>query len=141
MVLSKIAQTNLLKCKDILLKMRNQYPILKKYTLQVTRRKGFLGVTRFITKKIFIGHSLLDLGAWKQIEDTLYHEIAHAIDLNTGNFYKKRGGYHGITWQNIAKKFGIKGSCYGIIYDYSSFKPADYSHKKYLRFLNNQIIL
>lgn len=69
-------------------------------------KKRALGTCRFNTKVIelseyFIDHSSREMKMW---ENTIIHEIAHAVSKQYGS----RG--HDRTWQNIFKSFGGNGN-------------------------------
>lgn len=138
MVLSKRAKYMFDACQNILYRHKLLYPRLKDYKLTVTHRNKYLGLTKFLSKCILLNYNLLDLGSEKQIISTIFHEMAHALDLTQYNYNKKRGGYHGNTWKTWMKLFNFPCDHGGDFYNYNSLQIKDYGIKtKYkLRYLN-----
>lgn len=78
------------------------------WTFSYNKRKTILGMCAVNKKHISLSSYLIshnhDLPIW---EDTILHEIAHAID------FEIRGKTdHGIIWQNIAKTVGCDPKAY-----------------------------
>jgi predicted SprT family Zn-dependent metalloprotease len=127
-------------CKRVLEQEQKMYPCLKPYRIFITRRKGILGTTKFLLNKIFLSYTLLDVGHFEQIRNTIYHEIAHAIDLKLVNYKRKRGGYHGTTWKQLAKKFNIRNEESGLLYDCSIMGSYDAYSKDVVRIMNRMYV-
>ena len=136
---SKQALDNFFKCEQKLEELKKVYPRLKDYKLRITHRKDILGSTKFGIKIILLNYTLLDIGDIKQIDNTFYHEIAHALDLTLENYKNKRGGKHGISWQTYARKFNVNIAEEGILYEYKDLKPWDQCEAAYTKKTKNRL--
>ena len=136
---SKQALANFLKCQEKLEELKKVYPRLKDYKLKITHRKEILGSTKFGLKLILLNYNLLDIGDIRQIDNTFYHEIAHALDLTMDNYKRKRGGNHGISWQTYARKFNVNIELEGLLFDYKDLKPWDMCHADHTKKTKNRL--
>lgn len=83
------------------------------WNFEFDRAKTRFGRTHFSTKRVTVSARLLNNGlSYDQIEDTLRHEIAHALD------YETRGtSDHGHIWKKWARRCGADPSRTGHLPD------------------------
>jgi len=86
---------------DILNSLSLEYPFLKDYQLQLDNARRRAGCCKVNEKIISLSRHHLSNNPREVIEDTIRHEIAHAIAYHC---YKDIG--HGKNWRAIAKKIG-----------------------------------
>lgn len=98
-MLSRRAQTYLAWISIEFLRLQEKFPALRDWTLKTTRSAGVVGLANYKHKTISLSAELLDLGSYKQIEETLLHEVAHALDDPA----RERGGPHGTRWKSYMK--------------------------------------
>lgn len=79
------------------------------WTFGFDRARKRLGVCRIARKQITLSRHLTQTLPDEEVEDTIRHEIAHAID------YERRGkSNHDATWKRVAKRCGAKPErCFG----------------------------
>ncbi len=93
---------------------------LDKWRLRFTRRIAQLGATHFADRVICVNAPLILANDTVKFEETMLHEIAHAI---MGSSWAWADGDHGPEWQRIAKDIGCEGRR---IADMSRYNPAVY---------------
>lgn len=78
---------------------------LQDWTFAFNRRKRAFGLCDYSTRTIYLSVVLTELNGEAEVQDTLLHEIAHAL---AG---PKAG--HGPVWQEVARAVGAKAKrCY-----------------------------
>jgi predicted SprT family Zn-dependent metalloprotease len=71
---------------------------LHEWTLTFDNAKRRLGCCRFATKTISLSRPLAEINEWNVVNDTILHEIAHALA-------GPRAG-HGPKWRTVARQVG-----------------------------------
>lgn len=75
------------------------------WTFVYNKRKVAFGVCKYVLRRIELSTKLVELNDFKNVLDTILHEIAHA---KLG-----RGVGHGWEWRRMAKSIGCNGErCY-----------------------------
>jgi predicted SprT family Zn-dependent metalloprotease len=75
------------------------------WRLLIGRGKKLIGATRPQSKTITISGPYISLNDWDEIQDTVLHEIAHALTWDATDGHAKP---HGPEWRAIAKSIGAE---------------------------------
>tara|TARA_B100000085_G_C18509609_1_gene499050 strand:+ start:397 stop:870 length:474 start_codon:yes stop_codon:yes gene_type:complete len=67
--------------------------------------KTSLGRCHYTEEKITLSKWYVELNEEKDVEDTILHEIAHALSFLK---YGKKGTGHGVLWKQMCRKIGAK---------------------------------
>ena len=67
--------------------------------------KSSLGRCHYMEEKITLSKWYVELNDEKEVEDTILHEIAHALSFLK---YGKKGTGHGVLWKQMCRKIGAK---------------------------------
>lgn len=67
--------------------------------------KTSLGRCHYIEEKITLSKWYVELNEEKDVEDTILHEIAHALSFLK---YGEKGRGHGVLWKQMCRKIGAK---------------------------------
>jgi predicted SprT family Zn-dependent metalloprotease len=87
--------------KTLALLHMEEYGVDDKFTFEFEDCKRTLGRCHYYTKKITLSKWYAELNEEKEIEDTILHEIAHALAWTHNKF---KG--HGKIWKDWARKVG-----------------------------------
>ena len=92
----------LIHAKETALDFMEQFGLLERgWTFEWHNKKRAYGSCNWKKKKIYLSEFLLPHMQYKDIKDTILHEIAHALDS------EKRGySSHDNTWKSVARKVG-----------------------------------
>lgn len=74
------------------------------WTFDVNSAKSFVGYCEYKTKKIYFSQHYLTETPWEEVEDTIRHEIAHALA------YRETGESQGHNdyWRSVAVRLGAR---------------------------------
>lgn len=82
------------------LRLRDQWPELRRWTLEIDRRsKVRCGVCRYHKREVAVSAWLLERGLLDEAIDTLRHEAAHALAGRVG---------HGAKWKEWCVRIGAR---------------------------------
>lgn len=99
---------NLIEAEQLALRLMEEFGLLPAWTFKWDNARRRFGVCRYNKKIISLSRHLVKLNDREQVEDTIRHEIAHALDAET------RGRTdHSIHWKRWAVKCGARPErCY-----------------------------
>lgn len=96
------------KCMDFL---KNNFPIyfdiVRKYRFTFGKRKKAYGVCDYRAKTISINMYLSQYCEKNDVQDTMLHEMAHAIDKGVNGY----SSGHGRNWKKICYQIGCTAKC------------------------------
>ena len=87
--------------KTLALLHMEEHGVADKFSFEFENTKTTLGRCHYLTKRITLSKWYVELNKEKEIEDTILHEIAHALAW----IHDKCGG-HGKIWKDWARKVG-----------------------------------
>ena len=77
----------------------------KHWCFEFEHCKRSLGRCHYDSKKITLSKWYVELNEEEDVEDTILHEIAHALTFLT---YGREGKGHGVLWKRMCRKIGAK---------------------------------
>jgi len=97
---------NITDAKELtLLHMEDHGLIGKHWCFEFEHCKRSLGRCHYDSKKITLSKWYVELNEEEDVEDTILHEIAHALTFLT---YGREGKGHGVLWKRMCRKIGAK---------------------------------
>lgn len=77
----------------------------KKWTFSFHNKKCSLGTCSYRRKKIYLSQWFVELNNEDEVEDTILHEIAHALSYER---YGSDGMGHGRLWKMVCREIGAR---------------------------------
>lgn len=96
---------NVTEAETLALLHMEEHGILDKFKFFFENCKRSLGRCHYDGKKITLSKWYVELNEEKDVEDTILHEIAHALSFLK---YGKKGTGHGVFWKQMCRKIGAK---------------------------------
>ncbi len=92
--------------EKLALQLLRQHKLLPDWSFQFDRSKVRFGKCNYVSKVISLSRYLVELNNKEEVQETILHEIAHALS--------PRGTGHGEKWWTVAHSIGCTASrCYG----------------------------
>jgi len=118
-----------IEATQLFLELKKRTGLPQEWALEYNKSPNKLGACWHQQKKIVLSVYLLNSREKSEVEDTLLHEIAHAlVGPNPPD------GMHGQTWLNKAKEIGCTGAVTGQMHkdEAQSVTPAEQTGKKHV---------